>query len=99
MMALGAFLLLTLGAARVTRLLCDDTITTPLRRWIVKRSGVDGWWTQLIHCPWCISVWVSVPASVYWILIAHMGWWWLPPAIPAMAFLIKPVLFLADREG
>lgn len=100
MLALGAFVLCTLAAARVTRIIVDDKISIPFRRWVVKRNGEEGWWTKLVHCPYCVSVWISVPAAAYWMAMVQLPswtWLWFPPAIFAMAYLVAPVLQILDR--
>lgn len=100
MLALGAFLLCTLAAARITRVIYPDKIGLPFRRWVVNRNGEDGWLTWLVHCPYCISVWVSVLAAGYWMaMVALPSWTWLwyPPAIFAMAYLVAPILQIMDR--
>lgn len=63
-------IVLILGTtARLTRLVTEDTITRPIRRWIEKRmlrAGMRGWWNwldDLVNCPWCVSIWVSFPTA------------------------------------
>jgi hypothetical protein len=99
MLALGTFLLLTLSAARLTRVIVNDDIGLPIRRFMVKHNGTQGFWTRLVHCPFCTSVWVSAPAGVYWVLLAHVSWWLLLPAIGAMSYLVAPVLLRLDTES
>lgn len=61
------FLLLVLAVARLTRLVVSDQITMPLRQWVVARDGEQGWFTFLVHCPWCAGFWVAaVTAPLYW---------------------------------
>jgi hypothetical protein len=98
MQALGAFILITLAAAFVTWTITTSQVALPLRRAVVKRSGPSGWWTTLVHCPFCTGFWVAVPSAAYWILISHYGWFWFPIAIGAMAFLV-PRLLAFDRES
>ncbi len=100
MLALGAFLLCTLAVARVTRIITTDKIGLPFRRWVVNRNGAEGWWTYLVHCPYCTSVWVAVPGAAYWMaMVALPSWTWLwyPPAVLAMAYLVAPILQIMDR--
>ncbi len=98
-MTLWSFLLLTLATARVTRLVVSDQISISLRQKIVAKSGADGWFTYLVHCPFCVSVWLSGAASAYWILLADVSWWLYPPAVFAMAYLVAPVLLKFDQEN
>lgn len=75
-MTMTAYLLTAiLGAltvVRVTRLLTIDQIFEPWRSWWLDRYGPAHWFVYLIHCPWCVSVWLGVPAAA----VAQ----WLAPA-------------------
>src|SRR5690242_20889167 len=53
------FVVAALAAARITRLVTRDTITQPLRLWLINRSGVDSRLAELLSCDWCSGVWVS----------------------------------------
>jgi len=53
------FVVAALAAARITRLVTRDTITQPLRLWLINRAGVDTRLAELIQCDWCSGVWVS----------------------------------------
>lgn len=49
-----------LGATtRLTRLLVDDQITLPIRRWVIWRFGEEHPLAYLIVCPWCVSPYMS----------------------------------------
>lgn len=98
-MALWSFLLLTLATARVTRLIVSDQISTSFRQKIIAKSGTDGWFTYLVHCPFCMSVWLSGLAGIYWVVFAGVSWWLYPPAVFAMAYLVAPVLLKFDQEN
>lgn len=52
-------IVLTFAVARVTRLIVDDKISLPIRRWVLAKSGEDGWFFYLVSCPWCMGVWVA----------------------------------------
>ena len=67
-MLLLSVLLGLLTVTRLTRLIVEDRITIALRQWIVRRWGEDSKLAYLIHCPWCISLWVSAPVMVVAIL-------------------------------
>lgn len=60
--------------ARLTRLVTEDSITEPARTWIAKRAKAANprLWRKLddlVQCPWCVSIWVSVPTAL-------IGTWW-----------------------
>lgn len=65
-MILLSLVLTSLAVARVTRLIYSDYISMPIRQWVMKRNGEEGWWTFGIHCPKCVSVWVAAPAAAIW---------------------------------
>lgn len=61
--ALITLALLTLATTRATRIITADKIADPFRKWVVHRNGADGWWSFLIHCPWCTGWWLAAPAA------------------------------------
>lgn len=63
MTTLIAALITTLATIRITRLITTDKIGEPLRTWITRHNGEHGWWTFLIHCPWCTGYWAALPAT------------------------------------
>lgn len=71
-MVVPAWLLVVLvvgTVARFTRLVTKDTILDPVRRRIerkVKREASPAVWRKVddfLVCPWCVSVWVSIPVA------------------------------------
>jgi len=48
------------GAAWV---IADSKLSLPLRIWIVKRVGFEGWAIKLLECPACLSFWLGVAAG------------------------------------
>jgi hypothetical protein len=74
------FVLLALGAMRLTRLVGWDSITDPIRSRLTghhhgshrnrgKRVGsnVDRpTWMLFLTCPWCLGFWISVVAWACW---------------------------------
>ncbi len=89
---LFAFIVLTLASARLTQLVYWDKITFPFRMWSIKQFGEEHWFTYLIHCPFCVSIWTSLAAAAAGIQLLHLSWWWLVPAALAMASLVPPFL-------
>lgn len=79
------WLVVNLGAVfRLTRLVCSDTITYPLRRralrWAARRSErLDTTITDFLGCPWCVSPWIAVVVVILayyvptpWVYVAYV---------------------------
>jgi hypothetical protein len=67
----------TLAVARLTRLIVDDRVTVGIRQWVVNKWGGESLPSYLIHCPWCMSIWISAlvmpPAVLFpnqWVIAA-----------------------------
>lgn len=82
--ALG-LLILGLACARGTRLIVEDVITEPIRRFFVNRLGADHKLTYLVHCVFCVSIWVGLLAAVFACLVLGISWWWLVPLALALS--------------
>ena len=63
-MLIIALVLSVLTVARLTRLIVADQITGRIRRWVVTRWGETSKPSYFIHCPWCMSIWLSPIAGV-----------------------------------
>lgn len=63
------FLLIGLACARLTRLWVDDTITAPIRDWVLAHT--HGKLEVLFGCPWCISLYATLAAGA-------VAWVWRP---------------------
>lgn len=82
------FIILALGAFRVTRLAIEDDITEPLRKRTVYRLP-DGYWKDLLTCGWCLGFWCSLVVVVLYVFVSTVTWWvMLPFAISAVVGLI-----------
>lgn len=60
------FVILALVVYRVTRFICADAfppVAIP-REWIIAKLGDDHWFSYLITCMWCASVYVSAVTVV-----------------------------------
>ncbi|AJE32527.1 hypothetical protein B842_03370 [Corynebacterium humireducens NBRC 106098 = DSM 45392] len=91
---LTLLLITTLTVARLTRLITIDKLAEPLRRWIIRYNGDDGWWTYLFHCSYCLSIWIAAALTpTAWILadathhLAVPTWYGLPATALAVAYL------------
>lgn len=70
-----AFVIVALAAARLTRLVTEDTITEPLRVWASSRPFVY----ELVTCPWCIGFWISLATVGVWWTVGDRAVWLLAP--------------------
>ena len=96
--------LTTLAAARVTRVIVVDKIGQPLRAAVVRWRGESSALAYLVHCPWCMGLWVAAAlvAAVWWPaqLADRFGvttWIMLPVTALAIAPLVG--LVLTREEG
>jgi hypothetical protein len=69
-----------LTTARLTRLISADRVTLPIRAAIVRRWGPSSAPGYLVHCRWCVSMYVAPLAA------AAVLWLW-----DALAFDLHPV--------
>lgn len=78
------FILLSLAAYRLWRLLAEDDILERPRRWFLRlpRTWNDGdaipkkyrnEWALFLTCPWCAGAWLSLITYIGW--IATLGEW------------------------
>jgi hypothetical protein len=65
---------------RLTRLVVQDTISDPFRRWLDR--NFTGGLVTLFSCPWCMSVWFAggAAAATYF---AWFVWQWVALAFAA----------------
>ncbi len=87
-MALVELLVVTLVGYRLYVMADRDSIFDAPRAWLEERLG--GWFTKMIHCPWCIGWWacglVTVGATLaHW---TSTPWWLLWPAASALVGLM-----------
>ena len=73
-----AFVIITLAAARVTRLVTTDSITEPLRERLTRWPLAY----ELVTCPWCIGFWISLAwVAVWWTADGRAVWLAAPFAV------------------
>lgn len=82
--ALGLFIL-ALASARGTRLIVEDVITEPIRRFFVNKLGDEHKLTYLVHCVFCTSIWIGFVAALFACLVLGISWWWLVPLALALS--------------
>jgi hypothetical protein len=88
-MVLLSFVLLTLAVARLTRLVKGDQLTLGFRRWVIEKYGAESLQAYLVHCSWCTSMWVAMPAGIAWAfpMLPMRQWWLALPAALAMSYV------------
>jgi hypothetical protein len=71
------------ATARGTRLLARDRISEPARRWVVSRWGPSSSPGYLVHCRWCVSMYLApiAAAAVIWLVPEYRAGWWLQTAL------------------
>jgi len=88
-----ALVLAALAVARGTYFLLEDRLALAWRRWVVKKWGENSLPSYFVHCPWCMSMWLSplaVPAILFpypWVLAIY--------AVPAISMVTG---LLLDRK-
>ena len=84
-----------LAVARVTRLITEDRIFDRPRNAALAALPDDHQAAYLLLCPWCVSVWVAIPAAV----IAY--WWGEHPAflVPAIALAFSHITGVLTAGG
>lgn len=83
--------MLAIGAAlRLTRLITRDTITRPLRTWVVNRYGPETLPDEFIRCPWCVGFWISavVAALALTPAVAESGLFLFATATLTLSYLV-----------
>lgn len=98
-MVWASWLLITLAVARITRLVTLDRILLFLRRWVVNKYGEESLISYLVHCSWCSSIWIALPASIAWaLLLLPLHLWWLAlPSWFATSYLAGLLSQLEER--
>lgn len=72
-----AFIVGSLSAGRITRLLVHDDFPPVVWfriKWDDKTDG-NGW-NKLFHCHFCLSFWTVLPIGAWaWLSELHASWW------------------------
>lgn len=88
-------ILLVLGivaTARVTRLVVEDRLTVSWRRAVIRKWGEESLQSYLIHCPWCMSIWIGVvimmPSLILTGYFPWLGIWFMAAlSVPAASYI------------
>ena len=60
-----------LATARLTRFIVEDRLAVSWRRAVIRKWGEDSLGSYLIHCPWCMSLWIGIPVIGTSVLLPH----------------------------
>lgn len=97
--ALIELVVVAFAVARLTRLVCADKITEPVRNAAARRLPDGSLVVYLLFCRWCMSMWVALPlAAMWWVASPLPRWsdrWWLD--VPAAALALSHVTGLLVR--
>lgn len=86
--------LAALATARITRVITTDTVTAQLRTSVVQRLGAESKLAYLVHCDWCVSIYVGAATATTWHLTGGSAWFQVPALALAASHLTG---FLASR--
>lgn len=86
------FLVGTLAAARVTRLIVEDDFppAVAVRNFIDSRFPAK--WATLFHCPFCMGFWVSL-MNLTWAWFWPSSAWWFVNLAFAGAYVIAWIVY------
>lgn len=77
-MSVGVGFLVVLSVMRLTRLVTLDTLTDRFWLRLVNVLGrwpsAQHWFTKLITCTWCASMWVAPPVVTAGYFYGHTTW-------------------------
>lgn len=92
-----SLILLLLATARVTRLLSEDKITERPRLWLTRKLEGHSQLQYLIHCPWCLSMYVGAAAAGTWALWGGTMWYTIVTAALSASYVTGFLTNVADR--
>jgi len=83
-----------LASARLTRLIVADSY--PPAAWLRSKWDAlthDGSWSELVHCGWCASPYVSAAVFAPGYFLSWPHWWYLVTGFIAASWLVGWVVF------
>jgi len=95
-MDLITLLLGALATARITRLITLDRLTKAPRAWITRRLPDDSLLAYLVHCGWCVSVYIGAGVAAVGAWAGAWTWVGVLPAALAFSYVAG---WLASKDG
>ncbi|KPK54995.1 MAG: hypothetical protein AMS22_05060 [Thiotrichales bacterium SG8_50] len=65
-------IVLGLAVAATSMTISTTHAGAPLRAWVSKNGP---WFEKLIHCPWCVSHWLSLALTPLWMQVTNLAQW------------------------
>lgn len=99
LVVVAAVIVGTLSAARLTRLITQDSFPPAVWLRIQWDNRTDGTgWNVLFHCHWCMAPWMTLPVGLWgWLSNLHASWWvfnlWL-----AVAYIASMIVERDEKE-
>lgn len=81
------FVVFALAVARATVLVTEDKITEKPRFAVIRRVKEGGYLEYLVTCPWCVSIWLGIPAAFIWWNWPDQPWSLGPAAWLAFSYI------------
>lgn len=84
-----------LAVARLSMLFTQDQLTIRIRQAVVQRFGDNSLPSYLIHCDWCLSMWIAIPVML--VAVTYPNRWVIGVlAVPAASLVAG---FLSKLRG
>jgi sterol desaturase/sphingolipid hydroxylase (fatty acid hydroxylase superfamily) len=75
-----SFVIVALAVSRATTMLTTDRIFLSFRRWVVNKYGDESMMSYWVHCRYCVSIWMALPAAPLWTALnLPLNKWWIAP--------------------
>jgi hypothetical protein len=91
-----SFIVLSLAAYRLTRLVIKDTIVESLRQLVLRRLPIESRVTELLACFWCTGFWAAILVYVAWRLQPSLT---MVMCVPLAISSLVGLMSMLDKEN
>lgn len=107
LVAILTILTIVLGSGRLTRVIYYDEFPPVVWLRMTWDSWTDvpgklGQWNKLLHCPWCLSFWITLGCVGWMIAGWHIVWlmwaWWVFWGTLAASYVATMVIVRDEPE-